>query len=40
MAQQTDTQLRGKLMYSVFVRNHTPEGTFQALEREDRKSVV
>ena len=25
MAQQTDTQLRGKLMYSVFVRNHTPE---------------
>ena len=34
MAQQTDTQLRGKLMYSVFVRNHTPEGTFQALERD------
>ena len=32
MAQQTDITLRQKVMYSLFVRNHTPEGTFRALE--------
>ena len=34
MAKQTDTALRGQLMYSVFVRNHTKEGTFRALEAD------
>ena len=32
MAQNTDKTLMNKLIYSVFVRNHTPEGTFRALE--------
>ena len=32
MAKNTDFDLRGQLMYSVFVRNHTKEGTFRALE--------
>ena len=32
MAQNTDRTLQRKLIYSVFVRNHTPEGTFRALE--------
>ncbi len=32
MAQNTDKTLQHKLIYSVFVRNHTPEGTFRALE--------
>ena len=32
MARQTNTRLREKVIYSVFVRNHTKEGTFQALE--------
>ena len=32
MAKQTNLALRGQLMYSVFVRNHTKEGTFRALE--------
>lgn len=32
MAQNTDKTLMHKLIYSVFVRNHTPEGTFRALE--------
>ncbi len=27
-----DISLRGKIIYSVYVRNHTPEGTFAALE--------
>ncbi len=31
MAESTDTGLRQKTIYSVFVRNHTEEGTFQAL---------
>ena len=31
MARQTSKQLRNKVMYSVFVRNHTAEGTFRAL---------
>ena len=32
MASNTDLALRGKVLYSVFVRTHTPEGTFRALE--------
>ena len=35
MAKNTKLDLRGQLMYSVFVRNHTPEGTFRALEGFD-----
>ncbi len=34
MAKQTPIELRGQLMYSVFVRNHTKEGTFRALEAD------
>lgn len=32
MALMTDRTLARQLIYSVFVRNHTPEGTFRALE--------
>ncbi len=32
MASNTPLALRRQLMYCVFVRNHTPEGTFRALE--------
>ena len=32
MANNTNLDLRGQLMYSVFIRNHTKEGTFRALE--------
>lgn len=38
MAIQTSKALRNQVMYSVFVRNHTPEGTFQAL-RGDLKRI-
>lgn len=31
MAKQTDIQLRGDVIYSIYVRNHTPEGTFNAI---------
>lgn len=34
MAKQTDIRLRQKVMYSIFVRNHTPEGTFAAVEKD------
>ena len=34
MAKKTKLDLRGQLMYSVFVRNHTKEGTFRALESD------
>lgn len=34
MAKNTDIQLRQKMIYSVFVRNHTPEGTFAAVEKD------
>ena len=34
MAKNTNLDLRGQLMYSVFVRNHTKEGTFRALESD------
>ena len=32
MAINTDITLRQQVLYSVFVRTHTPEGTFRALE--------
>lgn len=31
MALQTDTALRNQVIYSIYVRNHTEEGTFEAL---------
>ena len=34
MAYNTDPALRRAVIYEVFVRNHTPEGTFRALERD------
>ena len=30
----TDKSLRNLVIYSVYVRNHTPEGTFRALEAD------
>ena len=32
MASNTNLALRNTVLYSVFVRTHTPEGTFRALE--------
>ena len=41
MARQTNTRLREKVIYSIFVRNHTKEGTFQALEGDlDRLAAL
>ncbi|MBQ2244266.1 MAG: alpha-amylase, partial [Oscillospiraceae bacterium] len=34
MAVSTPKSYRNQVMYSVYVRNHTPEGTFQALRRD------
>lgn len=34
MAEYTNKKLRNQVIYSVYVRNHTEEGTFQALEAE------
>ena len=34
MAVDTSMELRNQVMYSVFVRNHTQESTFQALIRD------
>ena len=34
MADNTNIKLRQKMMYSLFVRNHTPEGTFAAVEKD------
>ena len=34
MAVNTDIELRQKMIYSLYVRNHTPEGTFAAAERD------
>lgn len=34
MSVSTPKFYRNQVMYSVFVRNHTPEGTFQALRRD------
>ena len=31
MAKNTDNSLRNQVIYSIYVRNHTPEGTFQAV---------
>ena len=31
MARETDIRLRGDVIYSIYVRNHTPEGTFRAI---------
>ena len=31
MAYQTDPKLQNQVIYSVYVRNHTPEGTFRAV---------
>ena len=31
---KTDISLRGKIIYSVYLRNHTEEGTFSALESD------
>ena len=31
MAQNTDPRLQNQVIYSVYVRNHTPEGTFRAV---------
>jgi len=31
MANNTNIQLRSDVIYSIYVRNHTPEGTFQAV---------
>ena len=34
MAVNTPVTYRNQILYSVYVRNHTPEGTFQALRRD------
>jgi glycosidase len=34
MADHTDTSLRNKVIYQVYVRNHSGEGTFKALEAD------
>ena len=31
MAVNTDRKLQNQVIYSVYVRNHTPEGTFRAV---------
>lgn len=31
MARNTNTALREQVIYSVYVRNHTPEGTFRTV---------
>lgn len=37
MAIQTPKAYRNQVMYSIYVRNHTPEGTFQALRKDLRR---
>ena len=40
-SKKRDISLRGKIIYSVYVRNHTKEGTFSALEGDlDRISAL
>jgi len=34
MAHNTDIQLRQQIIYSIYVRAHTPEGTFRAVEAD------
>ena len=31
MAANTNPQLQTQIIYSIYVRNHTPEGTFRAV---------
>ncbi|MDT3390543.1 MAG: alpha-amylase, partial [bacterium] len=35
--QYTSKSLRNLVIYSVYVRNHTPEGTFRAIEGDLRR---
>jgi glycosidase len=35
--QNTDKSLRNLIIYSIYVRNHTPEGTFRAIEPDLRR---
>lgn len=37
MAVNTSKTYRNQIMYSVYIRNHTPEGTFQALRADLRR---
>ena len=34
MAGDTDISLRNKVIYSIFVRNYSQEGTFRAVEND------
>ncbi|WNS44215.1 alpha-amylase family glycosyl hydrolase [Paenibacillus sp. MMS20-IR301] len=34
MAKQTDITLRNQVVYSIYVRNHSEEGTFRAVEKD------
>ena len=34
MAKDTPITLRNQVIYSVFVRNHSPEGTFEGVRRD------
>lgn len=34
MAKNTDISYRNQTMYAIYVRNHTPEGTFEAVRRD------
>lgn len=34
MARNTDLNLRGQVIYSIYVRNHSEEGTFKAVEKD------
>lgn len=34
MAEKTDVSLRNQVIYCVYVRNHTEQGTFRALEQD------
>ena len=34
MAENTDIRLQNQVIYSVYVRSHTPEGTFRAMEAD------
>lgn len=42
MAENTPVSLRNQVMYCVYVRNHTPEGTFKALSEptQPKKKTV
>ncbi len=34
MARNTDKAYRNQIIYSVFVRNYSPEGTFEGVRRD------